>query len=155
MCYCGCLFILQLRYTTVSNQCKSHVQLTLNTTHFCKCSCLLLIFSLSSMSQNQFAAIVKVIQTVFMHTDLGSCAKSRLIFALPVFKNHSSANCYFMDVAKAVFICARFIACVILTNFHNLDCKFHNYSFKLEHFLPELSLTVVYKNGIFFRGGGG
>lgn len=107
------------------------------------------------MSQNQFAAIVKVIQTVFMHTGPGSCAKSRLIFALPVFKNHSSANYYFMDVAKAVFICARFIACVILTNFHNLDCKFHNYSFKLEHFLPELSLTVVYKNGIFFRGGGG
>lgn len=56
---------------------------------------------------------------VFMHTDLGSGAKPALVFALLVFRKHCSANCYFMDVAKAVIIYARFIDCVILTNSHN------------------------------------
>lgn len=60
-----------------------------------------------------------MIQIVFMHTDLGSGAKSALVFALLVFKKPCSANCYFMDVAKAVFSYTRFIGCVILTNFRN------------------------------------
>lgn len=71
------------------------------------------------MSQNQFAVIVSVIQIVFMHTDLGTGAKSALVFALLLFRKHCSVNLYFMDVAKAVFIYARFIGCAILTNFRN------------------------------------
>lgn len=75
------------------------------------------------MSQYQFAVIVSVIQIVFMlvfmQEDLGSGAKSALVFALLVFRKQCSANCCFMDVAKAVFIYARLIGCIIHTNFCN------------------------------------
>lgn len=75
------------------------------------------------MSQTQFAVVVIVIQItsrLFSCTQgLRSGAKPVLAFALLAFRKHYTANCYFMDVAKAVFIYARFTGCVMLTNFHN------------------------------------
>lgn len=75
------------------------------------------------MSQNQFAVVMFAIQiTSYLFSctwGLRSGTKAVLAFALLAFKKHCTANWYFMDVAKAVFIYARFTGCVMLINFHN------------------------------------